>query len=127
MVYTHLNRIQFGNGDVSIMVSMAGTREEPQAMLVFQNREPTEIGGIDSDADLSKTVKGVYHPHDDIAMLFSKPESIDSVVSALLAVKRATFGKHHKAVCSLKVIYFLDPPQDNFRLLLAVQVQKQTP
>lgn len=93
MVYTHLNRIQFGNGDVSIMVSMAGTREEPQAMLVFQNREPTEIGGIDSDADLSKTVKGVYHPHDDIAMLFSKPESIDSVVSALLAVKRATFGK----------------------------------
>ena len=53
MVYTHLNRIQFGNGDVSIMVSMAGTREEPQAMLVFQNREPTGIGGIDSDVDLS--------------------------------------------------------------------------
>lgn len=93
MVYTHLNRIQFGTGDVSILVSMAGTIEEPQAMLVFQNREPTEIGGIDSDADLSKTVKGAYHPHDDIAMLFSKPESIDSVVSALLAVKRATFGK----------------------------------
>lgn len=93
MVYTHLNRIQFGNGDVSIMVSMAGTREEPQALLVFQNREPTVIGGIDSDADLSKTVKDIYHPHDDIAMLFSKPESIDSVVSALLAVKRATFGK----------------------------------
>ena len=93
MVYTNLNRIQFGNGDVSIMVSMAGTREEPQAMLVFQNREPTKIGGIDRDADLSKNVKGVYHPHEDIAMLFSKPESIDSVVSALLAVKRATFGK----------------------------------
>ena len=88
MVYTHLNRIQFGNGDVSILVSMAGTIEEPQAMLVFQNRELTEI-----DADLSRTVKGAYHPHDDIAMLFSKPESIDSVVSALLAVKRATFGK----------------------------------
>ena len=70
MVYTHLNRIQFGNGDVSILVSMAGTIEEPQAMLVFQNREPTEIGGIDSDADLSETVKGAYHPHDDIAMLF---------------------------------------------------------
>lgn len=93
MVHTDLNRIQFGNGDVSIMVSMAGTREEPQAMLVFQNREPTTIGGIDKNADLSKTVKGVYHPHEDIAMLFSKPESIDSVVSALLAVKRATFGK----------------------------------
>lgn len=93
MVYTHLNRIQFGNGDVSILVSMAGTIEEPQAMLVFQNREPTEIDGINSDADLSKTVKGDYHPHDDIAMFFSKPESIDSVVSALLAVKRATFGK----------------------------------
>ena len=61
MVHTDLNRIQFGNGDVSIMVSMAGTREEPQAMLVFQNREPTTIGGIDKNADLSKTVKGVYH------------------------------------------------------------------
>lgn len=59
MVYTHLNRIQFGNGDVSILVSMAGTIEEPQAMLVFQNREPTEIGGIDSDADLSKPSKAL--------------------------------------------------------------------
>ena len=96
MVYTDLNRIQFGNGDVSILVSMAGTRKEPQAMLVFQNREPTEIGGIDSDADLSKTAKGVYHPQDDIAMLFSKPESIDCVISALQAIKRATFGENRQ-------------------------------
>lgn len=93
MVYTHLNRIQFGNGDVSVLISMAGTISEPQAMLVFQNREPTTIGRIEKDADLSRTVKGEYHPHEDIAMLFSKPESIDCVVSALLAVKRATFGK----------------------------------
>ena len=75
MVYTNLNRIQFGNGDVSVMVSMAGTRKEPQAMLVFQNREPTKI----------------------IAMLFSKPESIDCVISALLAVKKVTFGKNNLA------------------------------
>lgn len=71
----------------------AYTAQQLHEKEVFQNREPTEIGGINSDADLSKTVKGDYHPHDDIAMLFSKPESIDSVVSALLAVKRATFGK----------------------------------
>ena len=76
MVYTNLNRIQFGNGDVSVMVSMAGTRKEPQAMLVFQNREPTKIGRIDEDADLSRTKLGVYDPNKDIAMLFSKPESI---------------------------------------------------
>ena len=75
MVYTNLNRIQFGNGDVSVMVSMAGTRKEPQAMLVFQNREPTKIGRIDEDADLSRTKLGVYNPNKDIAMLFSKPES----------------------------------------------------
>lgn len=88
MVYTNLNRIQFGNGDVSVMVSMAGTRKEPQAMLVFQNREPTKIGRIDEDADLSRTKLGVYNPSKDIAMLFSKPESIDCVISALLAVLR---------------------------------------
>lgn len=78
MVYTNLNRIQFGNGDVSVMVSMAGTRKEPQAMLVFQNREPTKIGRIDEDADLSRTKLGAYNPNKDIAMLFSKPESIRS-------------------------------------------------
>ena len=95
MVYTHLNRIQFGNGDVSVLVSMAGTINEPQAMHVIQNREPTTIGKIEKDADLSRTVRGEYHPHEDIAMLFSKPESIDCVVSALLAVKRATFGNNN--------------------------------
>ena len=115
MVYTGLNRIQFGNGDVSILVSMAGTRKEPQAMLVFQNREPTEIGGIDSDADLSKTAKGVYHPQDDIAMLFSKPESIDSVVSALLAVKRATFGKDNVTQYYLKDESLSKKTQETYR------------
>ena len=97
MVYTNLNRIQFGNGDVSVMVSMTGTRKEPQAMLVFLNREPTKIGRIDEDADLSRTKLGVYNPSKDIAMLFSKPESIDCVISALLAVKKATFGKNNLA------------------------------
>lgn len=95
MVYTNLNRIQFGNGDVSVMVSMAGTRKEPQAMIVFQNREPTEIGRIEYDADLSQTAVGVYNPSQDIAMLFSKPESIDCVISALTAIKKATFGKNN--------------------------------
>ena len=33
----------------------------------------------------------------DIAMLFSKPESIDCVISALLAVKKATFGENNLA------------------------------
>lgn len=76
LVYTHLNRIQFGNGDVSVEISMAGTRKEPQAVLIFRNREPTQIGRIDEDADLSRTRVGEYNPQQDIAMLFSKPESI---------------------------------------------------
>ena len=87
------------------MVSMAGTKEEPQAMLVFQNWEPTTIDKIEKDADLSRTVRGEYHPHEDIAMLFSKPESIDCVVSALLAVKRATFEDNN-----LTHIYLDDEP-----------------
>lgn len=97
MVYTNLNRIQFGNGDVSVIVSMAGTREAPQAMLVYQNREPTKIGRIEVDADLSQTALGIYNPGTDIAMLFSKPESIDCIVSALLAAKRVTFGENNLA------------------------------
>ena len=95
MVYTHLNRIQFGNGDVSVAISMAGTRKEPQAVLIFRNREPTQIGRIDEDADLSRTRVGEYNPQQDIAMLFSKPESIDCVISALQAIKKATFGENN--------------------------------
>ena len=34
------------------------------------------------DADLSRTKLGVHNPNKDIAMLFSKPESIDCVISA---------------------------------------------
>lgn len=97
MVYTNLNRIQFGNGDVSVMLSMVGTRKAPQAMLVFQNRVPTKIGRIEEDADLSRTKAGVFNPSEDFAMLFSKPESIDCVVSALLAIKKATFGDNNLA------------------------------
>lgn len=102
MVYANLNRIQFGNGDVSVMLSMAGTRQEPQAMLIFQNREPTQIGRIEEDADLSRTRLGVFNPREDFAMFFSKPESIDCVVSALLAAKRATFGENNLAHIYLK-------------------------
>lgn len=105
MVYTGSNRIHFGNGDVSVMLSMSGTRKMPQAMLVFQNCEPTQIGRIEEDADLSKTAFGVYDPRKDFAMYFSKPESIDCVISALLAVKKATFGEN-----SLVHIYLDDEP-----------------
>ncbi len=101
MVYPGLNRIQFGNGDVSVMLTMAGTLSDPHAMLVFQNREPTEIGRIEDDADLSRTSKDVYNPRKDFAMIFSKPESIDCVISALQAIKKATFGENNVRQCYL--------------------------
>ena len=37
MVYARENRIQFGTGDVGILMSMAGTRAEPQAVVIFQS------------------------------------------------------------------------------------------
>lgn len=92
MVQAKRNRILFGNGDVSVLMSMAGTIEEPQAVIVFQNREPTTIGLVEEDADLSRTREGRYYPDKDIMMMFSRPESIDCVISALKAVKRAAFG-----------------------------------
>lgn len=94
MVFANRNYIQFGSGDVSIMLSMAGTKSSPQAMVVFQNREPTDITPIADDADMSLTGYGIYNQREDIAMLFSKPESIDCVISALKAIKRATFGEN---------------------------------
>ena len=102
MVYPGLNRIQFGNGDVSVMLTMAGTLNDPHAMLVFQNREPTEIGKIEDDADLSRTSKGEYNPRRDFAMIFSRPESIDCVISALQVARDLTFGDHNLVDTILK-------------------------
>lgn len=95
MVLADQNRIQFGTGDVGIMMSMAGTRSEPQAVVVFQNQAPTAIHGVEEDSDLSSVRTGLYNPREDIAMLFSRPESIDSVISVLKAVKKATFGENN--------------------------------
>ena len=117
MVYTNLNRIQFGNGDVSVMLSMAGTRKAPQAMLVFQNREPTKIGRIEEDADLSRTNAGVFNPSKDFAMLFSKPESIACVVSALLAIKKATFGDNNLAQ------FYLEDETDADKAICAIRMR----
>ena len=93
MVYTRLIRIQFGNGDVSVIPSMAGTKNKPQALIVFQNREPTHIGKCELDEDYSQKGVTVYNPDKDFAMLFSRPESIDCVISALQVVKEITFGE----------------------------------
>lgn len=96
MVYTQLNRIQFGKGDVEITLSMAGTKAEPQAALIFQNREPTKIGPIidDEDKNEKKTMK--YDPQKDIVMLFAKPESIDWMITALQTIKETTFGEYNQ-------------------------------
>lgn len=91
MVYTNLNRIQFGNGDVSVMVSMAGTRKEPQAMLVFQNREPTKIGRIDEDADLSRTKLGVYNPSKDNGLTLNMQKKVLLILRYSATSEKRTF------------------------------------
>ena len=95
MVYADQNRIQFGTGDVGIMMSMAGTRAEPQAVVIFQSQAPEAIYGVEEGADLNTVRTGLYHPNEDIAMSFSRPESIDCVISVLNAVKQATFGENN--------------------------------
>ena len=52
MVYTEQNVIQFGKGDVRIWMGMDGTISEPQAMIIFQNQEPSPISRIEEDAFL---------------------------------------------------------------------------
>ena len=95
MVYADQNRIQFGTGDVGIMMSMAGTRAEPQAVVIFQSQAPEAIHGVEEGADLSTVRQGRYHPSKDIVFSFSRPESIDCVISVLKAVKQATFGDNN--------------------------------
>ena len=92
MVYTNLGYIRFGKGDVNICISIAGTADEPQAVLVFQNRDiPTEIGKIEEEVDCSQRRYMEYCPGRDFAMYFSKPESIDCLITALQTAKQVTF------------------------------------
>ena len=95
MVFTRFNRIQFGNGDVSVIPSLVGTKENPQALILFQNREPTVIGKCELDKEYSQKGTVKYDPCRDIAFLFSRPESIDCVISALQVAKDLTFGDHN--------------------------------
>ncbi len=103
MVYPQLNRVQFGRGDVDVLMSMAGTKAEPQAALIFQNREPTEIGAIVLEKSERKKSM-LYNPHKDIVLLFSRPESIDWMIVALQTIKEKTFGENNQ------VSKYLDVP-----------------
>ena len=102
MVFTRFNRIQFGNGDVSVIPSLVGTKDNPQAFILFQNREPTVIGKYDLDETYSQKGTTRYDPCRDIAFLFSKPESIDCVISALQVARDLTFGDHNLVDTILK-------------------------
>ena len=92
MVYAQLNRIQFGKGDVESTMSMAGTKAEPQAALIFQNREPTKISPIIDDEGKREKKTMKYDPQKDIV---SKPESIDWMIAALQTIKDNTFGENN--------------------------------
>lgn len=35
MVYTNINKIRFGNKDVNVLISMTGTKRDPQALVIF--------------------------------------------------------------------------------------------
>ena len=92
MVYTRLGHIQFGKGDVNISVSVSGTVDKPQAMLVLQNLDtPTEIGKFEANINYSRKKYIEYYPGKDFAMYFSKPESIDCLITALQTAKQVTF------------------------------------
>ena len=61
MVYTNPGYIRFGKGDVNICISIAGTADEPQAVLVFQNRDiPTEIGKIEENTLCIESADGIF-------------------------------------------------------------------
>ncbi len=92
MVFTNPGYIRFGKGDVNICISVSGTADEPQAMLVFQNRDvPTEIGEVAEEIACGQRRYMEYCPDKDFAMYFSKPESIDCLISVLQTAKQVVF------------------------------------
>ena len=88
MVYTNINRIRFGNKDVNVLISMTGTKRDPQALIIFQNKEAQMEDEI---------VSGPVNcgQNKDIAFVFPNAESINSVISALKTARNSTFGKNN--------------------------------
>lgn len=95
MVCTSLNLVRMGNKDVRIMISMTGTKKEPQALIVFQNKDPEKYANCNSEPVNKKT--GQYSQNRHIALTFSNPDSINTVISALKRARKATFGENNLA------------------------------
>lgn len=95
MVCTSLNLVRLGNKDVRIIISMTGTKTEPQALIVFQNMDSEKNANCSSVPVSKKTVK--YSQSRDIALTFSNPDSINTVISALKKARKATFGENNLA------------------------------
>ena len=95
MVCTGLNLVRLGNKDVRIMISMTGTKKEPQALIVFQNMDSEKNANCDSGPVSKKT--GQYSQSRDITLTFSNSDSINTVISALKKAKKATFGENNLA------------------------------
>ncbi len=95
MVCTSLNLVRLGNKDVRVLISMTGTKKEPQALIVFQNMDSEKNANCNSSSVSKKT--GQYSQSRDIALTFSNPDSINTVISALKKARKATFGENNLA------------------------------
>lgn len=91
MVCTSLNYVRMGNKDVRVLISMTGTKKEPQALIVFQN-----LDSICTPQQVNKKT-GCYCQSKDIALIFSDLDSINTVISALKKARNASFGKNNLA------------------------------
>ena len=95
MVYTNINRIRFGNKDVNVLISMTGTKRDPQALIIFQNKEAQMEDEIVSGPVNCGVNKGQYCQNKDIAFVFPNAESINSVISALKTARNSNIRKNN--------------------------------
>ena len=85
--------VRFGKGDVSIALSIIGTPEKPQPMLILTNQKPEPVRTDFKLTDDMECAVTSIDPQKRVLVTFSNPESIDAVISVLEAAKSLAFGE----------------------------------
>ena len=93
MINFSARAIKFGKGDVSIALSIIGTPDKPQPLLVLTNQKPQPIRTDFKLTEDSEYTVGKIDPMKRLLISFSNPESIDAAISVLEAAKSLAFGE----------------------------------
>lgn len=91
------SEISFGKGDVSIGLSVTGTREDPSVRLVLQNQEGQRISPLPGDYEFKdEEIQNTKLMPQSFFLTFGNKESIDVLISVLEFAKKSFYGAQSK-------------------------------